>query len=351
MGVKVSIIVPMYRVEQYLEQCIQSLLAQTLKDIELILVDDGSPDQSGRIADSYAEQYSHIKVVHQQNMGLGPARNSGIAVAEGEYIGFVDSDDWVRADMYEKLYNTAVRDNADIVASGHCDVCNGKVTVKTVHPLAGTTLRSKPEIMRVRQGLYGHDIDDKIVEAFPMSACMSIYAAKLIKDNNLRFRNLLSEDTLFNLSAYRYAEVISFTADVDYCYRKDGQASITKSFSDKKRIQFREYLLALTQMASAEQDTTCVMRAQRMAIDYTRLYVGIVGDTDIPVASKIKAVRDFATDEQIRKCWGDYPLKYLPVQQWIFQKMILLRRYEIVLLLNRIRQTIKKGMQSRHEFT
>lgn len=93
---KVSIIVPIYNVEKYLNKCVDSLINQTLKEIEIILVDDGSKDSSGLIADSYAEKDKRITVIHQCNAGLGPARNSGMKVASGEYIGFVDSDDWVK---------------------------------------------------------------------------------------------------------------------------------------------------------------------------------------------------------------------------------------------------------------
>lgn len=112
---KVSIVVPIYNVEKYLKNCVDSLLNQTLEDIEIILVDDGSPDKSGEIADEYMRNEKRIKVVHQSNAGLGPARNSGMAVATGEYIGFIDSDDWTQPEMFERLYEAAVLENADIV--------------------------------------------------------------------------------------------------------------------------------------------------------------------------------------------------------------------------------------------
>ena len=97
---KVSIIVPVYKVEKYLRKCIDSIINQTLKDIEIILVDDGSPDNCGKICDEYAAKDTRIKVIHKENGGLSSARNAGMEVAEGEYIGFVDSDDWIESDMY-----------------------------------------------------------------------------------------------------------------------------------------------------------------------------------------------------------------------------------------------------------
>jgi glycosyltransferase involved in cell wall biosynthesis len=114
----ISIIVPIYRVEKYVSKCIDSLLLQTYSNIEIILVDDGSPDRCGEICDEYAAKDNRIKVIHKKNGGLSNARNAGVRVAIGEYIGFVDSDDYVSNNMYEKLYATIVTANAEMA------ICN-----------------------------------------------------------------------------------------------------------------------------------------------------------------------------------------------------------------------------------
>lgn len=113
--VKVSIIVPIYNVEKYLAECIESLCTQTLKEIEIILVDDGSPDNSGAICDEYAAKDSRIKVIHKRNAGVSAARNDGLAIATGKYVIFVDSDDYVPNDAYEKMYAKATETDADVV--------------------------------------------------------------------------------------------------------------------------------------------------------------------------------------------------------------------------------------------
>lgn len=100
---KISIIVPVYNVERYLPECLDSLLGQTYRELEIILVDDGSRDASGRICDAYGERDSRIRVIHQQNQGLSPTRNHGLDIATGDYIAFVDSDDYVAEDMMEKM--------------------------------------------------------------------------------------------------------------------------------------------------------------------------------------------------------------------------------------------------------
>ena len=101
----ISVIVPVYNVEKYLAKCIDSIIAQTYTNLEILLVDDGATDSSGAICDEYAQKESRIRVIHKENGGLSDARNRGIAEARGEYLGFIDSDDYIDVDMYELLYN------------------------------------------------------------------------------------------------------------------------------------------------------------------------------------------------------------------------------------------------------
>ena len=115
----VSIIVPVYGVEKYLDRCVESLVKQTLTDIEIILVDDGSPDNCPRMCDDWAHRDSRIKVIHKSNAGQGFARNSGIEIATGEYIAFVDSDDYMEPDTYATLYSEAINNGYDAVFNGY----------------------------------------------------------------------------------------------------------------------------------------------------------------------------------------------------------------------------------------
>lgn len=114
MELKVSIIVPIYNSEKYMNKCIESILNQTLTEIEIILVNDGSTDNSGKIIDNYAKKDKRIKVIHQENSGPSVARNKGINIAKGKYIGFVDSDDYIESTMYEELYNNANNRNTEV---------------------------------------------------------------------------------------------------------------------------------------------------------------------------------------------------------------------------------------------
>ncbi|MBU3179825.1 glycosyltransferase [Clostridium psychrophilum] len=124
----ISIIVPIYKVEAYIKNCLDSILSQTYKNLEVILVDDGSPDNCGNVCEEYSRKDKRVKVIHKKNGGLSSARNAGLDIAIGEYIGFIDSDDWIENDMYESLYNALIKYNADISVCGRYIVQGSRIT-------------------------------------------------------------------------------------------------------------------------------------------------------------------------------------------------------------------------------
>lgn len=341
MGVDISVVVPIYNVENYLEQCLNSLLKQTLKNIEIILVDDGSPDNSGIIADEYAKKYNNIKVIHQKNSGLGPARNTGILHASGEYVGFVDSDDWVEGSMYNNLLVKARESSADVVFGGHKDVINDKIARIKPHPFAEKIITDKNQILDIRKKLFGHAVDDTEVEAYPMRVWTGIYKRNFLLKNKIMFENILSEDTIFNLSVYKFANIVAFVNNTDYCYRQDNQPSIMKTFSEKKLNQYVEFLERLNEIAVID-GKNAVIRVKRMAIDYERLYVGIVTDSNLSIKNKKIQIGRYAKNSIIKELWKNYPINSLPIQQRIFHFMLLNRQYGGVLVLSLIRQFMKR---------
>ena len=125
----VSVVVPVYGVEKYVEKCLDSLSHQSYENIEVIVVDDGSTDRSGDICEEFAKKDKRIKVFHKTNGGLSDARNYGIKRAKGEYVCLVDSDDWVKSGFVEKMVNVALRENADIVVCGYNDMVPGRITM------------------------------------------------------------------------------------------------------------------------------------------------------------------------------------------------------------------------------
>lgn len=230
---KVSIVVPVYNVEKYLDRCIDSLVNQTLKDIEIILVDDGSPDNCPQMCDAWADRDSRIKVVHKENGGLGSARNAGLAEITGKYVAFVDSDDFVELNTYSTLFDVAQEEQCDVVYMGYTNHCpNGECRQHcTFNFLCSNHSGIKKYIAKFLYECDKH-ADSGAVE----SACMSIYRSSIIKDNNVRFmseREYLSEDTLFNMDFFAYCTKLRCVpvAYYHYCYN---ETSLTHSFKEAK---------------------------------------------------------------------------------------------------------------------
>ena len=221
---KVSIIVPIYNVEKYLRQCLDSIVNQTLKDIEIILVDDGSTDSCPSICDEYASKDKRIIVIHKENAGLGAAYNTGLDIAKGDYIGFVESDDWIESNMYEELYNKAVETGVDVVKSLYTRafendkfiVVNKFVTSKYCNQIVDDA-KKVPEIYS------GH-----------VSHWSAIYKRELIFENNIRFaetEGASCQDVSFAFLAYFYAKSAFILEKSFYNYREESEGSSrTKGF-------------------------------------------------------------------------------------------------------------------------
>lgn len=192
MKTKVSVIVPIYNSESYIDKCIQSIINQTIKDIEIILVDDGSTDKSIEIINKYAEKDKRITAIKQKNEGISSARNYGISVATGDFITFVDSDDFIEKDMLESLYNTAIDNNCDVIFSG-IKIVNGSNDIK--YKFNGNSkVYKKEEVFK----LFYFDKE-------PFSP--NYATGKLIKNNicnKVKFREdiFLMEDTLFSVELF-----------------------------------------------------------------------------------------------------------------------------------------------------
>ncbi|MCR4990576.1 MAG: glycosyltransferase, partial [Lachnospiraceae bacterium] len=192
---KMTIIVPVYNVEKYLQRCITSLTEQTLKEIEIILVDDGSTDKSGLICDLFAEKDERIKVIHKQNEGQGIARNAGIDASTGEYICFLDSDDYLEKNACAKLYAYIKFSESDICTYGYCIESPEGETVR-IPKIRERVYFENEIISEFILHFFGDDPKEDDLRGF--SSCMSVFRSSIIRDNNVRFpseREVFSEDT------------------------------------------------------------------------------------------------------------------------------------------------------------
>ena len=215
---KVSIIVPVYKVETYLKQCVDSLLCQTLKEIEIILIDDGSPDNCPQICDWYAAENKQIRVFHQKNAGVSVARNQGIKMATADWIMFVDPDDWLESNAVELLYNKAMECDCDIIYSPfYWSYENKQLSVKVGNDEKGE-FRVAEMLPVFLETLLGYR-KDKICMA---AVWGKIYRKKLIDDNNCRFPEGMKrrQDAIFNLYIIQHVKNIYIIDVPTYHYRQ-----------------------------------------------------------------------------------------------------------------------------------
>ena len=233
----ISVIVPVYKVEEYLDKCIESIVNQTYKNLEIVLVDDGSPDNCPKMCDEWAEKDNRIKVIHKKNGGLSDARNAGLEIATGEYIGFVDSDDCIAAEMYEKLLNAIIEDESDIAA---CDIemifdDNSKNIVMT--PKSRLVLnRSEAEESIITEKLLKHPVWYKL------------YKKTVI--NNIMFEvGKLHEDVFWSYQVIGDANKVSIIDYVGYFYYQRSNSIMGENYSLRRldaveaKVQRQEYLI------------------------------------------------------------------------------------------------------------
>ena len=219
---KIRVIVPIYNVERYIRKSMESILNQTLKEIEVILINDGSTDRSGYIADEFAAMDKRVKVIHQDNTGVSNSRNKGIEIAQGEYIGFVDPDDWIELEMFEKLYNAATNFNCDIVSFAHLI----------------ETEQESTECLQPFENRYLLDLDgirDKVMKPILCGELLTycwdkISRTSLIKNNEIRFLEKvhLWEDLYFCMDVFSKTINFLYISLPLYHYSRINEGSLTE---------------------------------------------------------------------------------------------------------------------------
>lgn len=212
----VSIIIPTYNVEKYLRQCMESVLIQTLEDIEIVCIDDGSTDKSGEILDEYASKDERIKVVHKENAGYGHSMNLGISLARGKYIGIVEPDDYIKPNMYRVLYEAAEKHNVDFVKSDSYQIWGKNIvyaalTSKSEYYNRVIFPAKNPEIFK-----------------FLMFNWSGLYRRDFLTANDIKHNETPGasyQDNGFHFQIFALANSCYFLNEAYYCYRRDNEAS------------------------------------------------------------------------------------------------------------------------------
>ena len=221
---QVSVIVPVYNAEKYLAECVDSILAQTLRDIEVILVDDGSTDTSPAICDAYAGKDSRVKVIHKANGHAASARNAGMKIVQGEYVAFVDSDDWISPDMYEKMLAAG----ADVCL---CDYVRfqGKQEFPFSQPNIRAGFYNKEQICKE---VYPRLVMDGVEFPITISNWAMLIKRKVITENHLSYREdiLISEDAPFGSEVLYCANSFAYLKGQQFYHYRITEGSVSKTY-------------------------------------------------------------------------------------------------------------------------
>lgn len=301
-GICVSVIVPVYNSKQYLRQCLDSIVEQTLKQIEIILVDDGSDDGSELICDEYAVKDSRIEVVHQSNMGLAGARQSGLNAANGTYVGFVDSDDWIEPDMFAKMYEKAREYSADIV------FCNSfRNEDKKEKPFLPSGYYDRKAMEEV--------IFPRLVAAFDSNGSefsirwcnwLRIYKRSIITDNGISFdpRFRRCQDLPFTFQCTIKARSFYYLGDEYLYHNRMNYESLSKGYTKNMWFLLKPLCEQLVQISKEYPDYDFSKQAELRYL----LFAFECADNEVKpnnvrsFGERIAAIRTLMNDNDVRRC-------------------------------------------------
>lgn len=327
----ISVIVPVYNVEKYLSACIDSLLKQQYKDIEILLIDDGSTDSSGKICDRYSFKYKNIKTFHKRNSGLGYTRNYGLKKVSGKYVTFVDSDDYVDSDLIKKLVTPIILDQSiDGVIGGFTKITDsGQILYKK---------ENKPKTFReneVKNTLFPRMLGSlpNTSDSIKPSVWNCLYSVDLIKKYNLKFvseRELISEDIEWDSQYYSLASKVVLIDSTSYFYRANPN-SLSKKFDTKKfdkYIYFYKYMKV--RLNELQLNKYALLRLQKYF--FVSLEVSVKQTNGLALKDALYEIKKICNDETVRQVVDAYPINKLSIKQRIFIQSIK-DKYDLLLML------------------
>ena len=330
MNPKISIIVPIWNVEKYLDRCIQSILNQTLKDIEIILVDDESPDNCPQMCDNYAKIDSRVKVIHKKNRGLGMARNSGLDIASGEYVTFPDPDDYIDVNTLEYLYQYAKNNSLDAV---YYEFNTDEYPGYKIKGYPEGIYEGKSNIEAVMLDMIGSEPEWNSDVKFQVSACKALYKLDIIHAKNLKFvseRELICEDLVWNIHFLNSAYKISYINKdfYHYCLNNYSLSHVFRTDRYKKLCTLREYIDSLYYMFDNKE--YLILRNNRSRLFDIRTTTLSLIKSRKSISKALKEINQIVyTNKDLFK---SYPLKKMRLRYRLFFHCITNKLYLIPFL-------------------
>jgi glycosyltransferase involved in cell wall biosynthesis len=334
MTVKISVIVSMYNIEKYLEECIESLIKQDLKDIEIILVNDGSTDGTLEIAERYEKAYSNIRIINKTNGGLSSARNVGLFYAKGEYVSFIDGDDYILPSMFELMYQSASEYNSDMVMIGYSRLLvDGSIIIDKE--------MTKQKLFTSKKVIKGNEVIKNEVLApmlgvlpnaendIELNCCVwrNIYRKSIFDDYGIKFkseREYISEDLVFHVELIPHLEIISTVCEPTYVYRFNPN-SLTKSYRPDRFVKECFLYESLLNLISEMYFTTNIeLRLKRSFIGRIRTCIlsEIYANKKDTFIMKIQNIKKILKNQTVKKVLYEYPINELNIKLKVFTNMM-----------------------------
>lgn len=313
---KVSVIVPIFNVEKYLNACIDSIVNQTYKNIEIILVDDGSKDNSPVICDKYTKTYNNIITIHKSNEGLGLARNSGLKIATGKFVTFVDSDDFLKKNTIEELVKKVLITGSDTVIGGFERVTDdGKILFverydEKVYSGADVLTCFFPHLLG--------SLPNKKDSMRP-SVWNALYNLSIIKKYEIKFpseREFITEDMIFDMYYYKYAKKVCITSNSNYIYRYNNASLTNKYKSD--RFDKIKYLYNFVFDFFKNNSDECYLRAKRQFFVYLRMCIKQERKSKLSIICSLKNIKKICNDKFTKDVISEYPVNKMGIKQRCF---------------------------------
>jgi len=342
---KVSIIVPVYNIEKYFSHCMDSLLNQSLQDIEIVLVDDGSPDRCPAMCDEFAMQDPRVKVVHKENEGAGFARNSGLALAVGEYVAFVDPDDYMALNAFERLYTAAMATNADVVYSSSYLFNNQGYTWRETNINKELRYDTREEIRRRMLDMIAKPPKSGNNWDVQNSVWSALYRHSLFKKFNLLFpseRVLITDDLWFNLNYLLHCTCVISIPDPLYYFRFNplSLTNIVRSDKITKSHYFYQHLLAF--LKANDFGAEGYLRATRLFIEISRVAISQFVQSSLPRKEKIQWLKLTANQPFWGEIAASFPYRQLPLKYALHFYLLYKRSYRLLYYYAKLFCTLKQ---------
>ena len=321
---KVSVIVPVYNMDKYLSTCVHSIISQSLEDIEVILVDDGSTDGSPSLCDELSVNDRRIRVIHKANEGLGFARNSALSVAKGEFVTFIDSDDYIANNTLEFAYKLAVAHDADEVrylfrrVSG--ESCLHELYTDRDRFEKTEAISLDEKLNPILQNIGPLFVQSQDCVFSTGSVCTAIYRRSVIEENGLSFfseREYVSEDYIFNLEFALKCRKIIFTNAALYFYRANAN-SLSKRCDENKVLQSVAFANKVGELLDSAGYRDAHVFAMGYVIGLLRTYYRAIFYSGKPIGKQKELFKNIHEIDCIRTIKGLYPAEFLPV----FQRLV-----------------------------